>query len=741
METFIPKKVVYFKLFLFLFFAGSIATYAQVQQEYVPRYNETVRGDFTMIANSVLSRNATEDYNGERNNNNFNDNVFVDIDDDETTFNSSSANLSNPVNGATCVAIKKAYLYWAAANRENGQEPIDPEDEEGIEGEEVDGILVLGGDGNEEVDWNFNEIKLMLPGLSDYEETLTADEVIYNGRENHFYNDPYICVKDITSMVQELEDPFGRYQVANVKATVGSLYSHSDIGAHNRTGTSGGWQIVFVYEGEDLNARNITIFDGYAHISADENNFDIEVDGFQTVPNGEVKTNLLMGALEGDRTLDGDGFFIKDIADNWVPFATTNRAGDNFFNSRITVNNNDFIDRIPQSTNTLGFDAALFELNNPNNSIIDNNQTNATVRMSTSREIYGLYLFGLSVEVWEPSLNKLNLEVLSPSDSVRPEGIVQLALNVKNTGNDDIEDLVFVTRIPNEFEFVDTEPLPEGVTFAYDEATRNLTFTVPNGLTNANGAAYSLIFNVRAEDDAFFESVLGCFANPEMQTNATFSGAINMNEFTDVSSHTFNSCGLGNKDATPISIRLNHEGELEFVGDLPEDVSVHCDEIPEAPEIGAARECDIPQVVLTETATNNRDCSTGYEITRTWTATDSDGNTITHTQIITVYPEDICINIELLHISKALTPNGDGINDVFTISGLEFCNNKYELVVFNRWGGIVYQSDDYQNDWSGKSPNTALGGSETIPSGTYFYTINFNGLVAPITGFIYFGSK
>jgi len=64
-------------------------------------------------------------------------------------------------------------------------------------------------------------------------------------------------------------------------------------------------------------------------------------------------------------------------------------------------------------------------------------------------------------------------------------------------------------------------------------------------------------------------------------------------------------------------------------------------------------------------------------------------------------------------IPSVFTPNGDGKNDKFTILGL----NRFpgsELIIYNRWGNVVYQSKDYKNDWDGFGLNEA----------TYYYTLN-----------------
>jgi gliding motility-associated-like protein len=57
-----------------------------------------------------------------------------------------------------------------------------------------------------------------------------------------------------------------------------------------------------------------------------------------------------------------------------------------------------------------------------------------------------------------------------------------------------------------------------------------------------------------------------------------------------------------------------------------------------------------------------------------------------------------------------ITPNNDGYNDVFVIGGTNFYDN-VELKVYNRWGGLVYEDADYQNDWE----------ADGLESGTYYF--------------------
>ncbi len=70
---------------------------------------------------------------------------------------------------------------------------------------------------------------------------------------------------------------------------------------------------------------------------------------------------------------------------------------------------------------------------------------------------------------------------------------------------------------------------------------------------------------------------------------------------------------------------------------------------------------------------------------------------------------------------NTITPNGDGKNDTFIIPDLETDDPTQfitrELIIFNRWGDVVYQVKPYLNDWEGTNQN-----GDELPQGTYYYT-------------------
>ncbi|MPR36411.1 T9SS type B sorting domain-containing protein [Salmonirosea aquatica] len=73
----------------------------------------------------------------------------------------------------------------------------------------------------------------------------------------------------------------------------------------------------------------------------------------------------------------------------------------------------------------------------------------------------------------------------------------------------------------------------------------------------------------------------------------------------------------------------------------------------------------------------------------------------------------------IVKLPNVITPNQDGKNDCFDIQALPLdnCNERFEeLLIYNRWGGLVYRTSDRTQDWC---PLDA-------PMGTYFYQIRYS---------------
>lgn len=89
-----------------------------------------------------------------------------------------------------------------------------------------------------------------------------------------------------------------------------------------------------------------------------------------------------------------------------------------------------------------------------------------------------------------------------------------------------------------------------------------------------------------------------------------------------------------------------------------------------------------------------------------------------------------------INIYNLVSPNDDGINDTFTIEGIEAFNN--ELTIFNRWGSVVYKIDNYQNNWGGiANVKHVIQRNKKVPVGTYYYILKLKDSNKTSTGWLY----
>ncbi len=365
---------------LFAILFANCFSYGQLPVPFKVRYQSYVKGDMTVIANNIVNR---KDYGNTPNmpymnatktaklNDEF-EMFYVDIDSDMSTFSSSAATLylENEQNKK----IVYAGLYWSATYKYTS----------GVKNKRN---KFKAFDKNRE---SFDQIKLKLPGENKYVDV--KGTVIFDGLNQKGFDEsaPYAVYADVTELVKQLGSATGEYTVANIKATQGVVEG----------GVSGGWTMFFVYEDENETAKFITSYDGFAGVT--DKPTDILFTGFKTLPEGKVTAKLACAGLEGDNNLTGDQLQIKSQASEiFTLISSPLKIENNFFNSNIIINDQYFTDRNPNSKNTLGYDTSLITIANPDNSVIQNNTDNVTLKLKTVGDRYFMFFNAFNVEVQE----------------------------------------------------------------------------------------------------------------------------------------------------------------------------------------------------------------------------------------------------------------------------------------------------------------------------------------------------
>jgi len=88
-------------------------------------------------------------------------------------------------------------------------------------------------------------------------------------------------------------------------------------------------------------------------------------------------------------------------------------------------------------------------------------------------------------------------------------------------------------------------------------------------------------------------------------------------------------------------------------------------------------------------------------------------------QIVSVSNEVEITPAAVYYIPNAFTPNDDGLNDSFGLVGEGI--TEYTMQIFNRWGNLIFESNNMQTQWDGNYQNTKA------EMGVYVYKIKGKG--------------
>lgn len=311
------------------------------------------------------------------------------------------------------------------------------------------------------------------------------------------------------------------------------------------TGYSGGWGIIVVYQNSKMKQRDITLFDGYAYVnSGNSEGFTLPVAGFNTIQTGEVGVKLGVMASEGDVSFTGDYFKIQKQSDGtYLNLSHSGNSPTNFFNSSIITGGL----RSPYLVNNTGIDISMFTVPNTNNAVIGNNQTATNFMYGTNGDTYSIFAIAMSVDAYNANVENILQPVAIQGNALPnlnnlnclPGQEIQYEINVKNLGNEAINNYKVVLPIPYNTQYVpgsastnlffSPAPSPNNVSF-------DPTFGAQGALTwelgqlpldaNPDNILARFAFTLRATQDCQVLASTQCGSIINTQGQASGTGSI-----------------------------------------------------------------------------------------------------------------------------------------------------------------------------------------------------------------------
>ena len=471
-------------------------------------YSENLRGGTTMFGNTILHivnaedntvnttfMNETNDVNngfggiGFAEHGNDNSNMqFTDVDNFQTTVNSSSADLILPT-GAN--SIKFARLYWGGKLNASAV-AINPDTLRKIK-------IRKGTTGA--------YLNAITPTNNVDQFAVSTSEIVYQS------------FVDISNFINT--NGGGTYTVADLPASTGVSSSG---------GYFGGWVIVVAYENPTQPYNSIRLYDGFAQVynSGTPSYLNITLTGLNVPSTPLLASEAVMGTMswEGDANLGAtinnrEGDFIKI---NNTPVSNAVNPESNFWNGSISRNGSFVETKNPNYSNQMGID--IDEVNVGTGYDILPNATSVNVEFGTEADMYFPSIFTFCIRVKDPTI-VLDKAVTDQNGNGFIESKEELTYTLSGTNQGIapsnntyiVDSLPFnVSFIPNSLEIINAPGVTSG--FKTDAADNDVAFKgsfgartyvkffIGTGATGTNGGIlqagtagnYAVRFRVKADE-------------------------------------------------------------------------------------------------------------------------------------------------------------------------------------------------------------------------------------------------
>ena len=451
----------------------------------------------------------------------------------------------------------------------------------------------------------------------------------------------------------------------NVNYTISEFDLTEVIPTYCATGSNfGGWAIAIVFQDDNLPLNQLNVYDG-----------------LQSVP------NELTIVLENLNVLDNEGAKIGFIA--WEGDANI------AVNETLSINGNPIsnpplnpVDNAFNGTNSFTGSSELYNMdidvyNIQNN--INIGDTSATIQLTSGQDFVMIN------------------NVITVLNSQLPDATIVLDDFQQNCGEQKIE--IYYTV----FNTNSTDFLPANTPIAFyinDElsgqsATQNnipidgfesgsIILTIPDDIIESfeltlavddNGSQMGIVTEINENNNSFME-IIELLPIP---TITSLTDVLQCNE-------GFESAVFNLVNALPETIDISNVlGFYETISDLTANQN---------------------EVFLPENFTNSSNPQTIYV-------------KVEGIPCYEIYQFDVMVENCPPHIPQGFSPNGDHTNDWFNIQGLYNIFLNHELIIYNRYGTLIFEGNN-ETPWDGTANRGLNNLGKLLPSGTYFYILYLN---------------
>jgi hypothetical protein len=451
-----------------------------------PESTRNIIGNYIILGNTVeCVTTYTSSWGGPCTDSpDYNDNnymtSYIDIDNDSTTWNSSSANFTLPDSydqqGGN--GILWAGLFWQGAI--NNYHTNYPQRRAYISG---DAVVYKDVTRDEDIDLTStdgNKILLKVDGDTDY-TSITAQRFDYDLTFNQ-YGGYYAAFADITYLLKSKNLSQGDHTI-----TVANLTSNE--GREPNIGDIGGWSLVVIYAEDMLvgKPRNVSIYNGYTVIPNEQ---EVKIEGFKLPKAGDVEAQFSVFAGEGEYiygTPSGrvDQMLIKQTSSSSGDSMPGAEDPNNIFDAKIAG-----IDRNSENDNDVsnlnGIDIDTYDvseiLTRYRNS--DPNTNSLYINLKSTQDYVTPSMMSFSTELYQPNLcYDYTLEV---GGYVIPSENNEIDTTIGAYTNDPMVTRVSLQSQEGDFDFHD-------VNMTYQIADINHTQYIPGSTEIAKNNQYAYV--------------------------------------------------------------------------------------------------------------------------------------------------------------------------------------------------------------------------------------------------------